>query len=280
MGSCHEDCVIRLRVLNRQIRACVRRDRKARASRVALEAEGLLATNQAHEACRTIQGWCRSRTDLQSKPAFIELQVRSQECESLCTKCSVPGPPLLVTIDPCPVPDDIPDEDEIITALLRIRKRRAAGPTGVKVEMILHWRENCPQAWALFIHLVQVSFPGFEVPIACSNLTLMLLPENEEGKFRGVTLLEVMLKVWEMTACLRAIDRIQLHPDIHGFRHRRGCNTAILEAKLEMQWAACDSVPCFQMFLDLAKACDSIDRTRLLDVLAGCGFGPNTLRFL
>ena len=40
------------------------------------------------------------------------------------------------------------------------------------------------------------------------------------------------------------------------------------------------SVPYFQIFLDLAKAYDSIDRDRLIDILAGYGFGPNMLQFL
>ena len=44
------------------------------------------------------------------------------------------------------------------------------------------------------------------------------------------------------------------------FRTKRGYETAILEAKLEMQWEAFNATPYFQIFLDLAKAYDSIDR--------------------
>jgi len=67
---------------------------------------------------------------------------------------------------------------------------------------------------------------------------------------------------------------------MHGFRHHRGAGTAILEAKLEMQEATATSRPCFQIFIDLTKAYDSVDRERLLDIMAGYGVGPNALRFL
>jgi hypothetical protein len=100
------------------------------------------------------------------------------------------------------------------------------------------------------------------------------------GKFRGITLLEVLYKLWEMIVYRRAVALIQFHPDLHGFRHQRGTGTAILEAKLEMQWAASQGVPYYQIFLDLVKAYDAVDRDRLIDILAGYGFGPNILRFL
>ena len=149
---------------------------------------------------------------------------------------------------------------------------------GMKVESILHWEENNPAAWSLFVELVQTSFLGYEIPIAYSHAILVLLPKNELGKFRGITLLEVMYKLWSMIFYLRAIKVIKFHPAIHGFLRRHGCGTAILEAKLEMQWAAFNAVPYYQIFLDLGKAYYSIG-CEMLDVLAGYGFGPNFLRF-
>ena len=149
----------------------------------------------------------------------------------------------------------------------------------MKVKAILRWEKSNSDAWRLLVTLVQTSFLGFEVPLAYSQAVLVLLPKNEFGKFRGITLLEILYKLWEMIVYLRAVSVIKFHPDIHGFRYRRGCGTAILEAKLEMQWAAFHSVPYYQIFLDLAKAYDAVDRERLLEILAGYGFGPNILRF-
>ena len=192
----------------------------------------------------------------------------------------VVGRPLLVLVDPYPISDDVPDEEEIRAALHHLRKGRAPGPSGMRVESLLSWEQNCPEAWSLVIQITQLSFLGYEVPLAYSHAILVLLPKPEPGKFRGITLLEVLYKLWGMIVYLRVIKVIQFHPDIHGFRCCRGCSTAILEAKLEMQQAALQGVPYFQIFLDLAKAYDSIDRDRLLDVLAGYGFGPNMLRVI
>jgi hypothetical protein len=47
-----------------------------------------------------------------------------------------------------------------------------------------------------------------------------------------------------------------------------------------MQWHAFQGIPYLQLFLDLKKAYDAVDRDRLIDVLASYGFGPNVLRFL
>lgn len=280
LGSCREHCVSRLRVLSHQIRASLRTDRKHRAASVALEAERYLQDHQVHEAFRTIQGWYRSRSPLQSKPLWIDLQRLSQEYETLYSRRPIVGRPLLVEVAPYDIPDTIPDEAEIRVALHRLRKRRAAGPSGMTVESLLDWEHNCPQAWSLLIKLVQTSFSGYEIPLAYSHAILVLLPKTEFGKFRGITLLEVLYKLWSMIVYLRALKVIKFHPGIHGFRSHRGCDTAILEAKLEMQWAAFQSLPYFQIFLDLTKAYDSIDRDKLLDILAAYGFGPNTLRFL
>jgi hypothetical protein len=86
-----------------------------------------------------------------------------------------------------------------------------------------------------------------------------------------------MYKLWGMIIYMRASAVIKFHPGIHGFCHCHGTGTAILEATLEMQMADIQSILYFQIFFDLAKAIDSIDRDRMLDLLAGYGFGPNMI---
>ena len=278
MGHCNKNCIKLLTSLNHRICACLRQDRKQRAQKVAMEAKAHLNAGDIHEAYHAIQGWYHSYEPKLSKPTNIDLHNLSREYESLYANRPVVGRALLVLVDQYPIPDGIPSEDEICNGLHHLCKRRAGGPTGMRTELILDWETKNPAAWALFVRLTQESFFGYDVPTAYSNA--VLLPKSKIGKFHGITLLEVMYKLWSMIVYLRAVSLIHFHPDIHGFRHCRGCGTATLEAKLEMQSAALHSVPYFQIFLDLTKAYDSIDRDRLIDILAGYGFGPNMLRFL
>jgi hypothetical protein len=53
---------------------------------------------------------------------------------------------------------------------------------------------------------------------------------------------------------------------------------AIMEIKLNQQLAWVDQAPLYQIYLDLKKAYDTLDRTRYLEILAGYGVGPNLLR--
>jgi hypothetical protein len=262
------------------IRAGLRSDRRARASRVAEIAAGFLAAGQVHRAFETIAGWYKSRTHSPSKPLWVDLEKQSQEYAALYAPRPVVGRRLLVRVEPYDISDKVPIEAEIIEALHHLRRGRAAGPSRMKVESLLEWEVKSPEAWSLLVQLVQHSFTGHDIPLAYSTAILVLIPKSEFFKFRGITLLEVLYKLWAMIVYRRAMKVIHFHPGIHGFCRRRGCSTAILECKLEMQLAAFQSVPYYQVFLDLAKAFDSIDRDRLLDILAGYGFGPNVLRFL
>ena len=74
--------------------------------------------------------------------------------------------------------------------------------------------------------------------------------------------------------------KIEWHDSIHGFRTGRGTGTAILETKLHMQLAQRGNKPLYQIFLDLSKAYDALDRGRTLEILAAYGVGENVLRLL
>ena len=175
-----------------------------------------MASHEVHEAYRSIQGWHRDQGPLQSKPLFEDLQRLSLEYESLYARHPLVGHPLLVEVDPYVISDEIPSEDEIRVALHRLRKRRAAGPSRMKVESLLGWETSNPEAWKRLVGIVQESSLGFEVPTAYSQAILVLIPKSEAG-FRGVTLLEVLYKLWGMIVYRRASKVIQFHPDIHGF---------------------------------------------------------------
>jgi Reverse transcriptase (RNA-dependent DNA polymerase) len=67
---------------------------------------------------------------------------------------------------------------------------------------------------------------------------------------------------------------------LHGFRSKRGTGTAILEARLHLDHSIQQGRCLYQLFLDLSKAYDTLDRARTLELLQRYGMGPNLLGLL
>jgi hypothetical protein len=108
---------------------------------------------------------------------------------------------------------------------------------------------------------------------------LFLLPKNCSTNFRGISLSDCVDKLILMCINARATRGIQFHEGIHGFRAARGCQTAIYEAKADMQARHDSGSTYHQVFLDLSKAFDMVDRDWLLLVMRAYGFGNRTMRF-
>jgi hypothetical protein len=77
----------------------------------------------------------------------------------------------------------------------------------------------------------------------------------------------------------RAKKAIDWHLGIHGFRMQRGCQTALWEAKTDMQPRQEAGLSYHQIFLDLSKAFDVVDRGRLLSIMQAYRFGFRAMRF-
>ena len=73
---------------------------------------------------------------------------------------------------------------------------------------------------------------------------------------------------------------ILLHDVLHGFRQGRGTGTAIVEAKLEQQLAGIVQETLFQVFLEVRKACDSLDQVIYMEILREYGLGPQLQKLL
>eukprot|EP00956_Cyclotella_meneghiniana_P003690 scaffold4479_cov46-Cyclotella_meneghiniana.AAC.3 len=91
--------------------------------------------------------------------------------------------------------------------------------------------------------------------------------------------MEPFWKVIEMIM-ERRLQAIQLHNCLHGSVQRRGTGTAILKAKLVQQLAYLRQTLLYEVFIDLRKAYDAMDRRRTLMILEAYGAGPNMLHLI
>ena len=109
--------------------------------------------------------------------------------------------------------------------------------------------------------------------------TLVLIPKGKK-EYRGIGLVEVTWKVMAAILHRRLTTATTYYDALHGFRAGRGTGTATLEAKLFQQLADMREEVLYVIFLDLTKAYDALDRSRILEILKGCGVGQRVRRLL
>jgi hypothetical protein len=117
------------------------------------------------------------------------------------------------------------------------------------------------------------------VPIVFRHATLVLIPKEAEGQYRGVALLEAAQKLVSAVINERIQAAVTFHDGVHTVKGR-SCATAIIEAKLEMQLAEVEGRVYHQVFLDLSKAYDTVDRPRLFEILEAYGVGVRLMNVL
>ena len=86
--------------------------------------------------------------------------------------------------------------------------------------------------------------------------------------------MEVMWKVVEEGIYTRIKTVVKFHDVLHGFCTCRGRGAATMELKIAQELVSVDQYPLLLVFLDLRKACNNLERGRLLKKLVGYGMVP------
>jgi len=271
---------------DREVKAAIKADRTKRVDNAAEAIDTLLMDNNVQGAWTRAKAWYSHAGDRPVAPSKADLQQVSEEYRDLYRKVDPPGDPIPILVAPFDICDDVPQEAEIEEAVKRCKSGKAPGPTGMRAEDLKAWlyaarRQESPDAtnWNLLVTLVQECFRTGALPEELPRSILVLLPKDSGG-FRGIGLLEIIWKLISSIIDVRLKTSIEFHDCLHGFLAKRGTGTATIEAKLMQQLAAMDQVPLFEVFLDLKKAYDTLDRGRMLQILEAYGVGPRVLALL
>ena len=91
-----------------------------------------------------------------------------------------------------------------------------------------------------------------------------------------------MEPIWKVVEIImdKRLHVIEFHDALHGSVFKRGTGTAIIEAKLAQQYAYRNQTPFYEIFIDLRKAFDTVDRDRCLEILQEYGVGPKMLHLI
>ncbi len=129
--------------------------------------------------------------------------------------------------------------------------------------------------WRTFVRLMQAIWEHGSVPKQMRWEIIVLLPKGN-GENCGISLLDPFWKVVEKIMVAR-LATIQFHDSVHGGLSKRGTGTATIEAKLHQGLAWRNQCPLYQIYIDLKKAYDVLDREQTLNILVAYGVKPKML---
>jgi exonuclease III len=274
--------------LKREIRRRLKKDRMEYFEAEAQAIENAMANDKSSKSgFQMLQKWYKRKSGVRLPMSHQKLKTVSDTWEALYREQQLTKPmfDLSASTDlKFKVLDSPLTEGELRAAAKRMKTGKAPGPSQFRSDTIKRWA-SAPQGTTdagCFDELVTMCRKVFltgAVPKRMREGVLVLLPKNGSADFRGISLLDCVYKLISTCINTRATRSIQFHEGVHGFRAERGCQTAIYEAKMDATARMESGTTYHQVFLDLSKAFDTVDRGRLLLIMRAYGFGDRTMRF-
>jgi hypothetical protein len=253
-------------LIGRQITAGLKGDRATWAAVAAEKIEGHLVTGELKEAWWSLKGWYKATTDRAPKASKMSLAAQTAKRVALYRKAASKGDPIPIHVNKAAILDDIPSDGELRAVVRELQNRRTPGATGLQAEhrkellsdVVRKEEEQSDVGLGhnrrVFVKLMQAIWEHGSVPKQMRWEIIVLLPKGG-GDYRRIGLLE----------------------PFYGGLPGRGMGTATIKAKLAQSLAWHKQCPLYQVYLDLKKAYDALDREQTLDILVAYGVGPKML---
>ena len=178
-----------------------------------------------------------------------------------------------------------PTFDEVRSTIEEINTGKAPGLDGIHVELLRCGEDNI--AIAVYTFIIGV-WHGDSVPQDWVDAIMLPLYKGKGSKtncgdYRGISLLEAVGKVFSKVLSNRLIKWIcpNVIPESQcGFRTGRGTMDMIFSARQLMEKCIEQRVPLYQVFVDLTKAFDTVNRSSLWIILGKLGCPPQFVEML
>ena len=175
--------------------------------------------------------------------------------------------------------DIIPVEDEISLAVKQQNTGRAPGIDGNPVEVVQHGGQAMIN---MITTMITDVWQGAPVPQDWKDAILVSLFKGKGlksncGDFRGISLLVTVGKVFSrvlLNRLLKHICPIIIPESQCGFRSGRGTADMIFTARQLQEKCIEQRLPLYQVFVDLTKAFDTVNRDALWRILEKLGCPP------
>ena len=131
------------------------------------------------------------------------------------------------------------------------------------------WKDRpVTDKWDKVVDIIQTDLREGWIPVECEYQKIVLLPKGN-GELCGIGIFEVIWKAVSGVVNFWIGMAVNIHDTLHRFREVRGTGTTSLESKLLHQMMKMREEVLYEVFLNLQKVYNSLDRERCLKTLVG-----------
>jgi hypothetical protein len=179
--------------------------------------------------------------------------------------------------------NDVPTRDETDLSIKQINTGKSPGLDGIPIELL---QRGGDKVKSIVYSLIKESWEGTPIPQDWVDGILVSLYKNkglmsECDNHCGITLLEAVGKILARILLNRLMEHVcpLVIPESQGgFRSGRGTMDMIFSARQLQEKCIEQHVPLYQVFVDLTKAFDTVNRDALWKILGKLGCPPRFVK--